>query len=167
MYFLPIKNVLADILYKYFVVLVVNINFKLIKQKNLQIKTEIREISNMTEIQKQESSKMLASLVLEGMHDKKGMDIRLLDLRHVSNAVVDYFVICSGNTDTQVRALMQSIEEQVEKQRGEQPWMKEGMTNGEWIILDYVDVVAHVFKKNKRDYFGIEELWGDAKVTAF
>ena len=62
---------------------------------------------------------------------------------------------------------MESVENEVEKEIGEVPWMKEGITNGEWIILDYVDVVAHIFKKNKRDYFGIEELWGDAKVITY
>merc|ERR1712065_58635 len=101
------------------------------------------------------------------MQNKKGINIKLLDLRHVSNSVVDYFVICSGNTDTQVKALMDSVEEEVEKKLGESPWMREGITNGEWIILDYVDVVAHIFKKSKRDYYGIEELWGDARITSY
>tara|TARA_Y100001956_G_scaffold79868_1_gene94023 strand:- start:149 stop:514 length:366 start_codon:yes stop_codon:yes gene_type:complete len=121
----------------------------------------------MIDTEKQESSKILAELVLEGMQNRKGIDIKLLDLRGINNAIVDYFVICSGNTDTQVKALMEGIEEEVYKAIGESPWMREGITNGEWIILDYVDVVAHVFKKNKREHFGIEDLWGDAKVTYF
>lgn len=133
----------------------------------MQIKTVSRDISNMAETQVQASSSLLVSMILEGMQDKKGIDIKILDLRHVNNAVVDYFVICSGNTDTQVRALMESVENEVEKKTGEVPWMKEGITHGEWIILDYVDVVAHIFKKNKRNHFGIEELWGDAKVTSY
>jgi len=133
----------------------------------LQIKTDIREISNMSNSHNNGASEILANTVLEGMQDKKGINIKLLDLRHVSNSVVDYFVICSGNTDTQVKALMESVEEEVEKKLGESPWMREGITNCEWIILDYVDVVAHIFKKNKRDYYGIEELWGDAKITSY
>jgi len=133
----------------------------------LQIKTDLIEVSSMDSAQSREASKILANVVLEGMQDKKGINIKLLDLRHVSNSVVDYFVICSGNTDTQVKALMDSVEEEVENKIGESPWMREGITNREWIILDYVDVVAHIFKKNKREYYGIEELWGDAKITSY
>jgi ribosome-associated protein len=99
------------------------------------------------------------------MWEKKGIDIVILDLRPIKSAVTDYFVICSGNSDTQVEALMNAVEEQVHKTTGEDPWHREGKENREWILLDYVDVVVHIFKKDRRSFYGIEDLWGDAEVT--
>ncbi|MCU0451223.1 MAG: ribosome silencing factor [Bernardetiaceae bacterium] len=111
------------------------------------------------------SSKKLSRLVAQGMWEKKGIDIVILDLRPIKSAVTDYFVICSGNSDTQVEALMNAVEEQVHKTTGEDPWHREGKENREWILLDYVDVVVHIFKKDRRSFYGIEDLWGDAEVT--
>lgn len=111
------------------------------------------------------TSEQLSSLVAQGMQEKKAEDIIILDLRHVKNAVTDYFVICSGNSDTQVDSITTSIEEQVYKSLGEDPWHKEGKANREWILLDYVDVVAHVFKKDRRAFYALEDLWGDAPST--
>ncbi len=110
-------------------------------------------------------SKELSQLVAQGMLEKKANGIIILDLRNIKNAVTDFFVICSGNSDTQVDAITDSIEEQVYKQSGLDPWHKEGKENKEWILLDYVDVVAHVFKKDRRQFYAIEDLWGDAEVT--
>lgn len=107
----------------------------------------------------------LCKIVVEGMQEKKGVEIVVLDLREAKNAVTDFFVICSGNSDTQVEALMNSIEEQVYKTTGEWAWQKEGAMNREWILIDFVDVVAHVFKKDRRKFYGLEELWGDAQIT--
>ncbi len=107
----------------------------------------------------------LSKLVVKGMSEKKGLDIVVLNLRNVKNAVADYFIICSGNSDTQIDAISDSIEEVVYKQVRQSPWKKEGKQNKEWILLDYVDVVAHVFKKDKRDFYSLEELWGDAEIT--
>jgi ribosome-associated protein len=111
------------------------------------------------------SSETLSQCVVQGMQEKKAEDIVVLDLRGIKSAVTDYFVICSGNSDTQVDAIMMSIEEQVYKNLDEDPWHKEGKTNKEWILLDYVDVVAHVFKKDKRTFYALEDLWGDAPTT--
>ena len=77
-----------------------------------------------------------------------------------------FFVICSGSSDTQLEAIAESVEEEVGKGAKEDPWRKEGMTNKEWVLLDYVSVVAHIFIKNKRDFYSLEELWGDAKITS-
>jgi ribosome-associated protein len=99
------------------------------------------------------------------MLERKAQDIVVLDLRKVKNAVADYFVICSGTSDTQLDAIADSVEEEVKKQSGEVVWHKEGKANREWILIDYVDVVAHVFKKDRRKYYDLEELWGDAQVT--
>ncbi|WP_258103883.1 ribosome silencing factor [Marinoscillum sp. MHG1-6] len=107
----------------------------------------------------------LSQMVVEGMLDKKASDIVLMDLRKIPNAVADYFVICSGNSDTQIDAISDSIEEKVFKESKQNPWKREGKNNKEWILIDYVDVVAHVFNKEKRNFYGLEELWGDAKIT--
>ena len=100
------------------------------------------------------------------MEEKKALDIVMLDLREVPNSIVDFFVICSGNSDTQIEAISESIEDEVEKHTTQRPWSKEGMGNKEWIIIDYVDVVAHVFQKSTRGFYGLEELWGDGKVIS-
>ena len=79
-------------------------------------------------------------------------------------AVADYFVICSGNSDTQIDAISESIEEQVQKATNQKPWKREGREQREWILIDYVDVVVHIFNKEKRKFYGLEELWGDARI---
>lgn len=117
------------------------------------------------QVSKDVSSEVLSEWVVEGMLEKKAMDVVVMDLREIKHAVADYFVICSGSSDTQIDAISDSIEEQIHKQSKQNPWKREGRQNKEWILLDYVDVVAHVFNKEKRSFYGLEELWGDAKVT--
>jgi ribosome-associated protein len=107
----------------------------------------------------------LAQLVVKGMQERKANDIVVMDLRHIHNAVASFFVICSGTSDTQIDAISDSIAEEVYKAAGQDPWHSEGKQNKEWILLDYVDVVAHIFKGDKRNFYGIEELWGDARTT--
>ncbi|MCF2488469.1 MULTISPECIES: ribosome silencing factor [Dyadobacter] len=114
---------------------------------------------------KELSSKDLSELVAKGMIEKKGLDIAILDLRNVKNSITDFFVICSGNSDTQIDALANSVEDEVYKMSKTEPWQKEGKANGEWILIDYVDVVAHIFNKDRRKHYDLEELWGDAEVT--
>lgn len=114
---------------------------------------------------KEVSSQELSQLVAKGMLEKKGQEITILDLRKIKNAVADFFIICSGNSDTQVDAIANSVEEEVYKISKIDPWRKEGKTNSEWILIDYVDVVAHVFNKERRMYYDLEELWGDAERT--
>ncbi|MEQ6121092.1 ribosome silencing factor [Reichenbachiella sp. MALMAid0571] len=110
-------------------------------------------------------SKELTDIVVNGMAEKKASDIRILDLRDVKNAVADFFVICSANSDTQIDAISESVEAEVYKMTQTNPWKKEGKTNKEWILIDYVDVVAHIFRKDRRDFYSLEELWGDAQIT--
>lgn len=98
------------------------------------------------------------------MQEKKAADIVVMDLREVKNAIADFFVICSGNSDTQIDAIADSVEEEVHKASEINPWHEEGKTNREWILLDYVDVVAHVFKKDRRTFYDLEQLWGDAEI---
>lgn len=111
------------------------------------------------------SSQQISELVVQGMLEKKASDVVVLDLREIKHAVADYFIICSGNSDTQIEAISDSIEEQVLKQSAEKPWKKEGFQNKEWILIDYVDVVAHVFNQDKRAFYDLEDLWSDAKLT--
>lgn len=111
------------------------------------------------------TSQEISQLIIKGMEERKAEDIVLMDLRHVKGAVTDFFVLCSGNSDTQVEAISESIQEAIFKSSKENPWKKEGFTNKEWILLDYVNVVAHVFKKDKRQYYALEDLWGDAQLT--
>ncbi|RIV26818.1 ribosome silencing factor [Fibrisoma montanum] len=110
------------------------------------------------------TAEQLRDLVVKGMQEKKATDVVVMDLRNVKNAICDYFVICSGNSDTQIDAISTSIEEEVYKASHQDPWHKEGKLNREWILLDYVDVVAHVFKKDRRSFYDLEQLWGDAEI---
>lgn len=114
---------------------------------------------------KEVSSDVLSDWVVEGMLEKKATNVVVMDLRGIKHAVADYFVICSGNSDTQIDAISQSIEAEIHKKSKQNPWKREGQQNKEWILLDYIDVVAHVFNKEKRIFYGLEELWGDAKIT--
>ena len=111
------------------------------------------------------NSEELSRLVVQGMREKKAMDIILMDLKQVKNAIADYFVICTGNSDTQLDAICESVEETVFKSGAINPWHVEGKENKEWILLDYVEVVAHVFQKERRAFYAIEELWADAQAT--
>lgn len=117
------------------------------------------------QVSKDVSSEILSEWVVEGMLDKKAIDVVVMDLREVKHAIADYFIVCSGNSDTQIDAISDSIEEQIHKRSKQNPWKREGKQNKEWILLDYVNVVAHVFNKEKRIFYGLEELWGDAKIT--
>ena len=112
-----------------------------------------------------QDSDTLADLVVRGMQDKKASDIVVLNLKELKNAVADYFIICSANSDTQIEAVARSVEEEIEKVTGESPWQTEGRTNREWVLLDYVDVVVHVFLRDRRKFYALEELWGDANIS--
>jgi ribosome-associated protein len=110
-------------------------------------------------------SEKLSSTIVKGMQEKKAIDIVLMDLRKVKNAVADFFVICSGSSDKQLDAIADSIDEQVHKDLKENPWHVEGKNNKEWMILDYTNVVAHIFRKDRRNFYALEKLWGDAEIT--
>ncbi|MCG8476915.1 MAG: ribosome silencing factor [Cytophagales bacterium] len=111
------------------------------------------------------NSEKLSDLIVLGMLEKKASDILVMDLRNVKGAVADFFVLASGSSDTQVDSIARSVEETVYKTSKEDPWHTEGMENREWVLLDYVNVVAHVFKADVREFFDLEGLWGDAKIT--
>ena len=107
----------------------------------------------------------LIATILEGIEDVKGQNTNILDLREIENTVCDYFIICEGTSNTQVNAIVNSIQKKVSKEIKDKPWHIEGQDNAEWVLMDYVNVVVHVFQKHIRDYYDIESLWGDAVTT--
>jgi len=114
---------------------------------------------------KQTSTDELIATILQGIEEVKGEDIQLLDLREIDNTVCDYFVVCSGTSNTQVNAISGSVQKIVSKELKDKPWHIEGQSNAEWVLMDYVNVVVHIFQKQFREYYDIESLWGDAKIT--
>ena len=112
---------------------------------------------------KQAETDQLITQIIQGIEVVKGQDIEILDLRDIENTVCDYFIICNGTSNTQVNAIVNSIQKSVSKALKEKPWHVEGSDNAEWILLDYVHVVVHVFQKHIREFYDIEGLWGDAK----
>lgn len=116
----------------------------------------------MTKSKQAEASKKLSEVIVKGMQEKKALDIVIMDLREVKNAVADFFVICSGNSDKHLSSIAQSVDDEVFKTLNEDPWSKEGKHNKEWMLLDYVTVVVHIFKKDRREFYSLEKLWGDA-----
>ena len=111
------------------------------------------------------SADQLITTILGGIEDVKGKDIKILDLRELENTVCDYFIICEGTSNTQVNAIVNSIQKKVSKELKDHPWHIEGSENAEWVLMDYVNIVVHVFQKHIRHYYDIESLWGDAKTT--
>jgi len=112
-------------------------------------------------------STYISELAIFGIQEKKGNDIVRLDLRNIFSSVSDYFVICHADSTTQVKAIANSIEEEIFKATQQEPWRKEGLEYGEWILLDYIDVVVHVFRTDKREFYGVEDLWGDAEIKYY
>lgn len=116
----------------------------------------------MTE--KNSNKEELLALIIEGIEQVKGENITILDLREIENTAAQYFVICDGNSNTQVQAISGSVQKVVSKQLRDKPWHVEGAEVAQWILMDYIDVVVHIFQKETRAYYNIEDLWGDAKI---
>lgn len=115
---------------------------------------------------KEKNSDQLIAQIIKGIEEVKGNDIDILDLREIENTVCDYFIICNGTSNTQVNAIVNSIQKTVSKNLKDKPWHIEGSENAEWVLMDYVNVVVHVFQKHIREFYDIESLWGDAKITS-
>lgn len=112
-------------------------------------------------------SAYISELAIHGIQEKKGNEIVRLDLRNIFSSVSDYFVICHADSTTQVKAIADSVEDEIFKATNQMPWRKEGIEYGEWILLDYIDVVVHVFRTDKREFYGVEDLWGDAEIKYY
>ncbi|GAB5538592.1 MAG: ribosome silencing factor [Salibacteraceae bacterium] len=119
---------------------------------------------HMGKTQKASASEKLAEIIVEGIQDKKGSKIQVLDLRNIANAISDFFIICHGSSNRQVDSIADSVHDMVREQVGEKPINTEGKTQAEWILMDYVNVVVHIFQEEQRDHYALDELWADAKI---
>lgn len=117
-----------------------------------------------TEQKKEEKTKLFLDLIIEGIQDVKGKNICIIDLRDNIDAVADYYVICEGNVPVQTKAISDSIISLIRDEISERPWHSEGQNNGEWILLDYVNVVVHIFIPESRNHYAIEDLWSDGHL---
>lgn len=110
-------------------------------------------------------TKDLLDSIVDGITNVKGEDITILDLTEIDNAVCQYFVVCNGKSNTQVSAIAASVERTVKTEMHERPYGVEGTQNKHWILMDYSNVLVHIFQEEFREYYDIENLWGDAKET--
>jgi len=110
-------------------------------------------------------TQILVDSIITGMQENKADNIVILDLRKIENSICDFFIICSGESSTQVDGISKSIKRYTMEEILEKPWRIEGEKNSEWILLDYCNVVVHVFHKEKRKFYELEDLWADAKRT--
>lgn len=114
---------------------------------------------------KNTEKQVLIDKIIEAIQDTKGEDVMIFDLSKIENSVAETFIICSANSNTQVSAIAGNIEKKVRNELKERPWHVEGTDNALWVLVDYVSVVVHVFQKHIREFYEIEELWGDAVIT--
>lgn len=111
------------------------------------------------------SSRILVDTIVDGIQDVKGKDIVILDLSQLHNAIAKYFIICTGDSSTQVDGIANAVVKKTRKELKEKPWHQEGTSNSEWVLLDYVNVVVHVFYREVREFYNLEDLWADAEHT--
>ncbi len=130
----------------------------------MKIKTKPAPKESIRTRNKQADSLPLVHHVINGIEEKKGAEIACLNLKKIANSPCDYFVICEGNSRTHVQAIAGSVEEMIKKETGTRPWHVEGLQNAEWVLMDYVDVVVHIFQPDFRKHFGLEDMWADAVV---
>lgn len=150
-------------------------NQKILKQEGIKSATPIDAEQSQTTfanivvkekriIRKKPSSEtsVLLDSIIAGMQEIKAHDIVVMDLRKIQSAMADYFVVCSGNSNTQVQAIAQSVEKETVKTCQDPPWHTEGLKNAKWVLMDYVNVVVHIFDREARDFYALEDLWADA-----
>lgn len=116
---------------------------------------------------KEVSALELTDLAIEALQDKKGIEIVRMDLRKAPGSITDYFIICTGTSDRHVMALADSVEDKIRETVRQKPLSMEGRQVGEWVLIDFVDIVVHVFLRSKRDFYALEDLWGDAPTEKF
>jgi ribosome-associated protein len=138
-----------------------------IKKTAAKKTTTSKNVTSKAAIKTLDAGTLLALTVAQGMYEKKAENITILDMRKIAAASADFFVISHASSDKQVEAIAKSVEEEVDKRIGENPLHREGFENLEWILIDYFNVVAHIFQEEKRSFYGIEQLWGDAEEIVF
>jgi ribosome-associated protein len=113
-----------------------------------------------------DGTEVLLSSVIKGIFEKKGQNVLKIDLRKLENRIADYFVICQASSGTQVSAICDSVDDTVRKEAGEKPLHLEGLDNCFWVLLDYGNVIVHVFLDEYRTFYSLESLWADATIEA-
>lgn len=122
-------------------------------------KKKVTPVNNPTE--------QLNDLIIDAIQDIKGKEVVKLDLRHIDDAPTDYFIICQGDSTTQIRAISQNIEKRVKEELNSRPFHIEGIIGSKWVLVDYFNTVVHVFHPETRDFYSLEDLWVDAIVTTY
>lgn len=125
---------------------------------------------NLLETRKKSPTKLtknakLYKAIIEGLQDIKGENILSLDLREVNESVADFFIVCSASSTTQIKALADNVDKVVEEKCEERPYKQEGYTALQWVLLDYVNIVVHIMHPSAREFYKLEEMWSDAKIT--
>ena len=115
---------------------------------------------------KQDGTELLLESAIKGIHEKKGQNVLKIDLRKLENRITDYFIICHASSTTQVSAISDSIDDIVRKEAGQKPLHIEGLDNCFWVLLDYGEVIVHVFVEEYRSFYSLESLWADAKIES-
>jgi len=116
-------------------------------------------------IKKTDGVNNLIEKIVDGISDVKGQNIKMIDLRKIENRICDFYIVCSGSSNTHVSAILESVKKKISKNLKEKPSHTEGEENAEWILLDYINVVVHIFQEQVREFYKIEELWGDCKIN--
>ncbi|MFI5140987.1 MAG: ribosome silencing factor [Bacteroidia bacterium] len=143
---------------------------KVVTKKAITKKTVVKKVVVKKAVAKKEEPKLkitnpLLISIIDGLEERKAKNITVLDLSNIKNRSFDFFVIADAESSTHVDSIASSVEETVKKQLNERPFHTEGWENSEWILLDYVDVMVHVFQQQTRDFYRLEDLWADAEIT--
>ena len=109
-------------------------------------------------------SDVLAKAIIKVIKQHKGKEVVSLDLREIETAICDFFIICHGTSNTHIASIAENVRKEISKQMKEKPWHTEGEANKEWVLMDYFNVVVHIFNKEKRDFYKLENLWADADI---
>lgn len=118
----------------------------------------------MSKQKKKENTIELLDIIIKGIQEVKGENITILDLRDLPHTISDYFVVCDANSNTQVKAIARSIEKMTKELLDDRPQHVEGKENSLWVLMDYTDIIVHIFYKETREKYRIEDLWGDANI---
>lgn len=140
-----------------------------LKEANLLARLDQKKSTTAKRPKKKSSpnqTKTLLDSIIEGMQERKAKHITVLNLKGIENRVSDYFVICDADSNIHVGSIADSVEETVEKLSGESAYHIEGRQNGEWILIDYINIVVHIFQREFREHYNLEGLWGDAEITS-
>tara|TARA_B100001105_G_scaffold189140_1_gene153440 strand:+ start:234 stop:611 length:378 start_codon:yes stop_codon:yes gene_type:complete len=109
-------------------------------------------------------SDVLVKAIIDSIKQHKGKEVVSLDLRKIETAVCDFFIICHGTSNTHIASIAENVRKEISKQMKEKPWHTEGEANKEWVLMDYFNVVVHIFNKEKREFYKLENLWADANI---